>query len=73
MPRNTNEKTKDQVPPDTGLALLWLGRLAERGDTSAQATSPPACRLATDFRPRSLKPRSGIGGLLHRTAMPTHR
>jgi len=36
MARKSNEKEVNQVRPDRGLALLWFGRLAERGDTQAQ-------------------------------------
>jgi hypothetical protein len=37
MARRANENAANQVRPDLGLALLWFGRLAELGDSQAQA------------------------------------
>lgn len=37
MRRKANESDSNQVRADAGLGLLWLGRLAEGGDTQAQA------------------------------------
>jgi TPR repeat protein len=37
MARKANENAANQVRADSGLALLWFGRLAESGDVQAQA------------------------------------
>ena len=71
--RCENEKPLNEVRKDDDLASLWIARLAEQGDTSAQAILASRMQFGDGFPAPQPKPRNDIGASRRKVEIRSRR